>query len=59
LLRQLVKMEHQDAPEDVNFGDDVINTLLSDDILTRALRDESAFVDAIDNRNDDVEKLYH
>ena len=52
-------MEHQDAPEDVNFGDDVINTLLSDDILTRALRDESAFVDAIDNRNDDVEKLYH
>ncbi len=59
MLRQLVKMEHQDAPEDVNFGDDVINTLLSDDILTRALRDESAFVDAIDNRNDDVEKLYH
>ena len=52
-------MEHQDAPEDVNFGDDVINTLLSDDIFTRALRDESAFVDAIDNRNDDVEKLYH
>ena len=59
MLRQLVKMEHQDAPEDVNFGDDVINTLLSDDIFTRALRDESAFVDAIDNRNDDVEKLYH
>ena len=44
LLKQTVAMEHQDALEEVNFGNDVINALLRDDIFERVLYSESAFV---------------
>ena len=44
LLKQTVAMEHQDALEEINFGNDVIIALLRDDIFERVLYSESAFV---------------